>query len=105
MANPSNDHNPQILQHQNSTSSLASSGNVSNNSSTYPQSPTFTAVEDQPASMLTVVSPPPTLPWDPTPIVVDALKMHAELGDVQTSVSVLLALGDLRYICCINRAK
>lgn len=55
-------------------------------------------MEDQPTSVLTVTSVPVMPAWDPTYTVVDALKIHSEMGDVQTSVSVLLVLGDLRLV-------
>lgn len=34
--------------------------------------------------------------WDPSAVVADALQHHAARGDVQTSASVLLVLGDKR---------
>lgn len=55
-------------------------------------------MEDQPSSILTVTSLPVMPLWDPTITVVDTLRVHAEMGDVQTSVSVLLVLGDLRLV-------
>lgn len=54
------------------------------------------AVEDQPSSLLSVTSIPKLLPWNPTPIIVESLKYHALISDVQTSVSILLVLGDYR---------
>lgn len=85
------------LSHQNSTVSLTPSSNTANGHGTSPQKPGFTTVEDQPTATLTVTTVPVRPVWDPTHIVVDALKMHAELGDVQTAACVLLALGELRY--------
>ncbi|XP_066997844.1 GATOR2 complex protein WDR24 isoform X2 [Anabrus simplex] len=53
-------------------------------------------VEEQPSSLLCVTTIPRIVPWDPSSIVVEMLKHHAAMGDVQTSASVLLALGDRR---------
>lgn len=53
-------------------------------------------VEDQPSSLLSVTAIPRLGLWDPSYIMVEMLKHHASLGDVQTSASVLLALGDRR---------
>lgn len=53
-------------------------------------------VEDQPSSLLNVTTVPQIGLWDPSHIMVEMLKHHASLGDVQTSASVLLALGDQR---------
>lgn len=44
--------------------------------------------------VLSVPNVPRPQPLDPTAIVVDALRHHAELGDVQTAVCVLAVLGD-----------
>ncbi|KAJ4434158.1 hypothetical protein ANN_16478 [Periplaneta americana] len=55
-------------------------------------------VEDQPSSLLSVTTVPRLGLWDPSHILVKMLKHHAALADVQTSVSVLLALGDRRRI-------
>ncbi|PNF34616.1 WD repeat-containing protein 24 [Cryptotermes secundus] len=52
--------------------------------------------EDQPSSLLSVTAIPRLGLWDPSHIMVEMLKHHASLGDVQTSTSVLLALGDRR---------
>lgn len=53
-------------------------------------------IEEPSSSLLTVnwVCRAPT--WDPSNVVVAALKHHASAGDVQTCASVLLALGDKR---------
>nr|CAD7432591.1 unnamed protein product [Timema monikensis] len=53
-------------------------------------------VEDQPSSLLCVTSLPRLNSWDPTAVMVDMLKHHSSLGDVQTSACVLLVMGDRR---------
>nr|CAD7441436.1 unnamed protein product [Timema bartmani] len=53
-------------------------------------------VEDQPSSLLCVTSLPRLNSWDPTVVMVDMLKHHSSLGDVQTSACVLLVMGDRR---------
>lgn len=55
-------------------------------------------VEDQPANSLTVTTLPKVNVWDPSSIVVDALRHHATIGDVQTAACVLLVLGE-RRVC------
>lgn len=65
---------------------------------------TALGVEDQPSSLL-CVSWCLRLPhWDPSNVVVAALKHHASQGDIQTSASVLLALGEKRR-SLINNAE
>ncbi|KAK7793188.1 hypothetical protein R5R35_012832 [Gryllus longicercus] len=54
------------------------------------------SIEDQPTSVLCVTSMPRLMAWDPSQTMVDMLKHHAVMGDVQTSASVLLALGERR---------
>lgn len=54
------------------------------------------AVEDQPSSLLSVISIPKFEPWNPSNFVADTLKYHAYISDVQTAVSVLMVLGDYR---------
>ena len=51
-------------------------------------------VDDQP--QLIVTSVPKLTFWNPGPTVEEALRYHAELGDIQTSVSLLIALGERR---------
>ena len=53
-------------------------------------------LEDQPTSLLSVTVLPRLTVWDPSHVMVEMLKHHASLGDVQTSASVLLALGERR---------
>lgn len=53
-------------------------------------------VEDPPAALLCVPSVPRISAWDANPVVSASLHHHAKAGDVQTSVSVLLALGERR---------
>lgn len=45
---------------------------------------------------LTVMNMPKMTVWNPNDIVIDALKYHATVGDVQTAASVLLVLGEKR---------
>lgn len=58
--------------------------------------PQLITIEDQPTSILCVTAMPQLLAWDPSQTMVDMLKHHAVMGDIQTSASVLLALGDRR---------
>ncbi|XP_077297992.1 WD repeat domain 24 [Arctopsyche grandis] len=95
VASVSNDINGQNL-HGVKNDSSANLSSHHGDYSTSPQSANITTVEDQPSSILTVTSLPVMPLWDPTITVVDTLRVHAEMGDVQTSVSVLLVLGDLR---------
>lgn len=60
-----------------------------------PDSQPITA-EDQPSSLLSVTAILRLGLWEPSHIMVEMLKQRASLGDVQTSASVLLALGDRR---------
>jgi hypothetical protein len=53
-------------------------------------------IEEQPTALLTVSNLPKMSLWDPSSIVLDALKHHAMLGDVQTAACVLIVLGDQR---------
>ncbi|XP_032663796.1 GATOR complex protein WDR24 isoform X2 [Odontomachus brunneus] len=52
-------------------------------------------VEDQPCQLVVSAIPKP-LSWDPTRLIVEALNHHADIRDVQTSASVLIALGEKR---------
>lgn len=52
-------------------------------------------VEDQPCQLVVSAIPKP-LSWDPTRLIVEALNHHAHIRDVQTSASVLIALGEKR---------
>lgn len=52
--------------------------------------------EEQPHSLLTVSHLPKMPLWDPSSIVLDALKHHAMLGDVQTATCILIVLGEQR---------
>lgn len=45
------------------------------------------------AGLLTVSNYPKKPVWDPSSIVVDALKFHATMGDIQTTACVLTVLG------------
>ncbi|KAH0951196.1 hypothetical protein HN011_008154 [Eciton burchellii] len=51
-------------------------------------------VEDQPR--LVVPHPPKPQPFDFNPVIVEALEYHAALRDVQTTVSMLIVLGEKR---------
>ncbi|XP_060528349.1 GATOR complex protein WDR24 isoform X2 [Cylas formicarius] len=52
--------------------------------------------DDQPPGLLTLSKPPKKRIWDSAEIVIDALKHYADLGDTQTSATVLIVLGDSR---------
>ncbi|XP_034949561.1 GATOR complex protein WDR24 [Chelonus insularis] len=52
-------------------------------------------VEDQPCQLIVTSVPRPQF-WDPTRLVEEALKHHASIRDVQTSASILMALGQKR---------
>ncbi|XP_043270686.1 GATOR complex protein WDR24 isoform X2 [Venturia canescens] len=52
-------------------------------------------VEDQPCQLV-VTSVPKPLFWDPTHLIEEALRHHAEMGDIQTTVTILIALGEKR---------
>lgn len=57
------------------------------------------AVEDSAAQgVLTVSNIPERCVWDPSSIVISALKYHALLGDVQTAACMLLVMGDQRRL-------
>lgn len=53
-------------------------------------------IEEQSSSLLTVNWTPRVPMWDPGNVVVATLKHHATAGDIQTCVSVLIALGEKR---------
>ncbi|XP_012274649.1 GATOR complex protein WDR24 isoform X2 [Orussus abietinus] len=52
-------------------------------------------LEDQPCQLVVTSIPKPSF-WDPTQIIEEALKHHASIRDIQTSVSILIALGERR---------
>ncbi|KAI4504680.1 hypothetical protein M0802_000230 [Mischocyttarus mexicanus] len=52
-------------------------------------------VDDQPCQLIVTAIPKPSF-WDPTHLIEEALKHHAALRDIQTSASVLIALGEKR---------
>ncbi|XP_066583390.1 GATOR2 complex protein WDR24 isoform X2 [Prorops nasuta] len=52
-------------------------------------------LEDQPPQLIVMTIPKPLF-WDPTHLIEEALKHHANLRDVQTAASVLIALGEKR---------
>ncbi|KAJ8939609.1 hypothetical protein NQ318_012332 [Aromia moschata] len=53
-------------------------------------------VDDQPTALIFVSQPPKLSVWNPSNIVVEALKHHAVLGDIQTAACILIVLGDGR---------
>lgn len=53
-------------------------------------------VEDQSTELISVTKPPKKSLWDPSSIVIEALKHHASLGDIQTTACILIVLGDCR---------
>lgn len=56
------------------------------------------ALEDQNSGLLTVNSFPKVVFWDPSSLVIDALRFHAMMGDVQTAACVLIVLGEQRRL-------
>lgn len=52
-------------------------------------------IEDQPSQLIVTHVPKPQF-WDPTNLIEEALKHHAALRDIQTSASILIALGEKR---------
>ncbi|KAJ8910391.1 hypothetical protein NQ315_003512 [Exocentrus adspersus] len=52
--------------------------------------------DDQPPTLISVSKPPKKNVWDPSNIVIEALKHHAVLGDIQTAACILIVLGDCR---------
>lgn len=58
--------------------------------------PIFTSTSDQPPGLLKVTTSLVRAAWDPGRIVVKALEYHVNLGDLQTSVCILIALGEHR---------
>lgn len=52
-------------------------------------------IEDQPSQLIVSNIPKPQF-WDPTNLIEEALKHHAALRDIQTSASILIALGEKR---------
>ncbi|XP_015608767.1 GATOR complex protein WDR24 isoform X2 [Cephus cinctus] len=60
-------------------------------------------VEDQPCQLIVTAIPKPVF-WDPTHLIEEALRHHAAIRDIQTSVSILIALGDRRKILNIEMA-
>ncbi|KAF7994348.1 hypothetical protein HCN44_003820 [Aphidius gifuensis] len=53
------------------------------------------AIDDQPCQLVLTNIPKPLF-WDPTEVVKEALKHHAAIRDVQTSATILIALGNKR---------
>ncbi|RZF40833.1 hypothetical protein LSTR_LSTR003343 [Laodelphax striatellus] len=68
-----------------------------NNDSPEPSDETqFLTIEDPPSSLLTVNWVTRAPMWDSSVVISNALKHHANAGDVQTCASVLIALGEKR---------
>ncbi|XP_046736696.1 GATOR complex protein WDR24 [Diprion similis] len=60
-------------------------------------------VEDQPCELIVTAVPKPSF-WDPTQLIEEALRHHAAILDVQTSASILIALGERRKSLNIEAA-
>lgn len=60
-------------------------------------------VEDQPCELIVTAVPKPLF-WDPTHLIEEALKHHAAILDIQTSASILIALGERRSSLNIEAA-
>ncbi|KAL3269120.1 hypothetical protein HHI36_008201 [Cryptolaemus montrouzieri] len=58
--------------------------------------PVVTSIHEPPQGLLTVRIFPSRAAWDPGNILVEALKHHASLGDIQTAVCILIVLGEQR---------
>ncbi|XP_030761765.1 GATOR complex protein WDR24 [Sitophilus oryzae] len=68
-------------------------------------SQTVLQVEEPQPGMLTVGTPSKKLMWDPSSIVVDTLQYYSALGDVQTTATILIVLGDSRkYLTGLSEA-
>lgn len=52
-------------------------------------------IDNQPCQLVITQIPKPKI-WDPTPIVKDCLLFHANIRDIQTTVTMLYVLGDKR---------
>ncbi|CAH0555579.1 unnamed protein product [Brassicogethes aeneus] len=62
-----------------------------------PEEPIATIIEE-PLSMhtLCVKKPKKKSVWDPSSLVIDALKFHADMGDVQSAACILIVIGENR---------
>lgn len=67
-----------------------------NNSPDFNDDSHSSTVDEQPTWLVSVSKIPPMPIWDPSASLIESLKHHAEKGDVQTSVSVLIVLGEHR---------
>uniref|UniRef100_A0A1Y1LB70 GATOR2 complex protein WDR24 n=2 Tax=Photinus pyralis TaxID=7054 RepID=A0A1Y1LB70_PHOPY len=54
--------------------------------------------EDGSAAFLTIPKAPMRFEWNPSNILISALKYHATLGDVQTAAVILIVMGDHRRL-------
>ncbi|XP_019871139.2 GATOR complex protein WDR24 isoform X2 [Aethina tumida] len=62
-----------------------------------PEEPLPAIIEEpQPLHMLRVKKPKKKSAWDPSQLVIDALKYHADMGDVQSAACILIVIGDNR---------
>lgn len=52
-------------------------------------------IEDQPCQLIITAIRKPIF-WDPTSLIENTLKHHADIKDIQTTVCILIALGDKR---------
>ncbi|XP_014208732.1 GATOR complex protein WDR24 [Copidosoma floridanum] len=53
------------------------------------------SIDNQPCQFLVTSVPKPAF-WDPTSLIEDTLRHHADMKDIQTTVCILMALGDKR---------
>lgn len=60
-------------------------------------------VEDQTCELIVNCVPKPLF-WDPTHLIEEALRHHASLRDIQTTSSILIALGEKRKSLNIEMA-
>lgn len=50
----------------------------------------------EPVNILRVIHQPKQIQWEPNDVLSEGLNLQAEVGDVQTSVSILTVLGERR---------
>lgn len=53
-------------------------------------------MEETTPPLISVPKAPKKSMWDPSNLVIEALKHHAILGDIQTAACILIVLGDCR---------
>lgn len=76
---------PQDLQQQDNNNAVGASS--SSQETTPPPN-------DQPMNILKIISPSIPPAWEPHQVLADCLALQTEIGDVQTSISILIVLGD-----------